>query len=425
MPGLRRVLLVWLATVSALSGAPALAQTSPSCHPTPDAIVTRIIDVDPAAGHRSVAEGVNNAGQVVGYYQAPSDYRNRAFVWSASTGLRTLGYGVAHGISDHGVVVGHLDTTFPVVKPFRWTSATGVVRLPTLGGASAVAQDVNANGDIVGYSQASSGVGLHAVMWKPDGRIVDLGQVGFDTVPTRIADSGIVAGYAQYNTAPTFRAFDWLKSAGFVFQGAGAAQGVNNWGVTVGRSVGGDVAHALVWPGRSGVLDLGAGDARAINILDTVVGSRHFNVGDEEDFVAALWAPGLRVRSLGTLGGCYSIALDINDRGQVVGLSQNTGGIEHATLWQVRLSKTTQVNSLIAFVNDAVSRGRIPPATGSLMIAELNGVLDALGRNDLDDAAAHVRALLALNSQLAAGGIFSTVQVNSVNDGIRSALQLP
>jgi probable HAF family extracellular repeat protein len=40
------------------------------------------------------------------------------------------------------------------------------------------------------------------------------------------------------------------------------------------------------------------------------------------------------MRNLGTLGGDYSLAYGINDKGQVVGYSDTTsGGVYHAVLW--------------------------------------------------------------------------------------------
>ena len=42
----------------------------------------------------------------------------------------------------------------------------------------------------------------------------------------------------------------------------------------------------------------------------------------------------LTATDLGTLGGRFSRALDINDHGQVVGISTLANGQTHATLWR-------------------------------------------------------------------------------------------
>jgi probable HAF family extracellular repeat protein len=48
---------------------------------------------------------------------------------------------------------------------------------------------------------------------------------------------------------------------------------------------------------------------------------------------AVLWEHG-RITDLGTLGGTFSIALEINERGQVVGESKKESGLSGAFLWQ-------------------------------------------------------------------------------------------
>ncbi len=47
---------------------------------------------------------------------------------------------------------------------------------------------------------------------------------------------------------------------------------------------------------------------------------------------AFLWEGG-QMTDLGTLGGYFSVAQAINDRGQVVGSSHTASGENHAVLW--------------------------------------------------------------------------------------------
>src|SRR5436309_198471 len=48
---------------------------------------------------------------------------------------------------------------------------------------------------------------------------------------------------------------------------------------------------------------------------------------------AYLWEPG-KTTLLGTLGGSWSVARAINDRGQIVGDSDTSSGKSHAFLWE-------------------------------------------------------------------------------------------
>ncbi|HEX6076838.1 MAG TPA: hypothetical protein VFZ32_16425 [Micromonosporaceae bacterium] len=76
------------------------------------------------------------------------------------------------------------------------------------------------------------------------------------------------------------------------------------------------------------IMDLGAGDnsiASAINQRGHVVGQSHYR--------AFLWRRG-QITDLGTLGGGYSYATDVNNRDEVVGYSAVADGAIHAFLWR-------------------------------------------------------------------------------------------
>jgi probable HAF family extracellular repeat protein len=108
------------------------------------------------------------------------------------------------------------------------------------------------------------------------------------------------------------------------------ATGVNRRGDVVGVSYGGaGEQHAVLFQNGS-VIDLGLGQANAINNRGQVVGDLLF--GDRRQ--AFLYSDG-RHQDLGTLaGGESSYAIDINDRGEVVGNSVTAIGNTRAFLYR-------------------------------------------------------------------------------------------
>jgi probable HAF family extracellular repeat protein len=72
----------------------------------------------------------------------------------------------------------------------------GVLKdLGTMGGRNSLAQGINAKGDIVGWSEITSGE-LHAVLWR-QGRFTDLGTLGgTHSVATDINAAGHIVGYS-------------------------------------------------------------------------------------------------------------------------------------------------------------------------------------------------------------------------------------
>ena len=100
--------------------------------------------------------------------------------------------------------------------------------------------------------------------------------------------------------------------------------------------------HAVLWD-HGTITDLGTPPggccsiAVAINARGQVVGqSQTPNATGSLEIHAFLWERGT-ITDLGTLpGGCCSTANAINNRGQVVGFSQTPTGAPHAPLWTLK-----------------------------------------------------------------------------------------
>ena len=167
----------------------------------------------PGGFNESKADGVNNAGQVVGETLVPTDVmgqaRRRAFLWQngVMTNLGELpggfNYSRAYGINNAGQVVGASEAaTGP--RAFLWQNGvmTNLGDLPG-GGDYSDARGINNAGQVVGYSSAATGT--RAFMWQ-NGVMTNLGDLpgGIDSSYARgINNAGQVVGDSDN------RAFLW------------------------------------------------------------------------------------------------------------------------------------------------------------------------------------------------------------------------
>lgn len=251
----------------------------------------RITDLGTLPGHNySYAIGINSLGQIVGVSENASDYNSRrAFLWTKKAGMKDLGvlqgaaYSTATGINDLGQVVGNSGA-----NAFLWTASGGMQDLGAIGDVEAI----NNSGQIVGFDG-------RAFIWTKQNGKQYLDPTFWYSAAADINDLGQIAGSYFPLDEPGLHAFRWSTAVGMQMLWYGGATAINNLGQVVG-----------------GFNEWGYGDA-------------------------ALWTQGSGARDLGTMpGGTFSVAEDINDVGQVVGIgncntaptcSYEQGG--HAFLW--------------------------------------------------------------------------------------------
>jgi probable HAF family extracellular repeat protein len=241
----------------------------------------------------SGARGINDAGQVVGF----SD--SRAFLWTNSDGMQDLGtlqpeindHSWANAINNAGQVVGK--SNFSNTQAFLWTSTGGMQYLGDLpdGTPTQEAHDINEAGQVVGATNAAGG---SAFLWTESGGAEDLGEL---------------PGSGLYGTQ---------------------AWGINDAGEVVGVSKG----RPFLWTRSSGMQDLGVSlFPYDINNVGQVVGEG----GYEGVSRASLWTSTGGMQDLGDLPGQqnYSYATDINDAGQIIGITFDETGAFYtgAFLW--------------------------------------------------------------------------------------------
>ncbi|MFH0981079.1 MAG: hypothetical protein V2A79_06030 [Planctomycetota bacterium] len=274
------------------------------------------------------------------------------------TDLGSLGgtSSVANGINDLGQVTGWAHIASGQPRAFLWSVSGGMVNLGSLGGRRSIGSDINNNGRVTGQSYDSA-ERWRAFVWDEVSGMTDLGAPAgyYQTVAFEINDAEHVVGYAYSYSWSQQHAYRWIAGEwtglGTLGGEYGQANGVNTFGDIVGGAyTGGGAPHAFLWKAGE-MTDLGTlagynnSSAVAISDMGQVVGwsgNTWYTDGH-----AYLWQSGV-MADLGTLGGAKSQAIGINDAGQVVGAADTSSARQHAFLWQ---------NGVMYDLNDLIPSG--------------------------------------------------------------------
>jgi probable HAF family extracellular repeat protein len=280
---------------------------------------------------------------------------------------------------------------FVVIHAFEWKD--GVISdLGSLGGVDhcSAATSINDRGLIAGNSENGANE-LRAVVWE-NGEIRDLGTFGGSvSLATGINNRGQVVGLASTSTPDPFpvpglggvaigtqtQAFLWqnghMRNLGTLGGPDAAAFNVNNRGQVAGGSYTNDIPnattgfptlHPFLW-GSGRMIDLGtlggtSGGPIALNNRGQVLGISNLAGDQFADFF--LWDNGkLTDLTAQSSGGTLWVASAINDAGQIVGGASFPGQDFDAAVWQngVLTDLGTLEGDCYSFADSINSRGQI------------------------------------------------------------------
>jgi probable HAF family extracellular repeat protein len=298
----------------------------------------------------SLATGLNNHGDVVGWSNGSNGYRG--FVWTAAGGMVPLAglpdrpRAFPRDINDVGDIVGTADAGgVDLGHAVRWRGgvAQDLGALPN--GPYSAGWGINNAGDVAGQSDTQvNGINIvHAFVYTDATGMVDLNPAGPDAVAHDINDAGQVTGYRIVGGG-VYHAFRWQGGAfvdlgvlpgmahsfGFAIEPGGTVAGSS-------KSASGNSERVARFVAGVGPQDLGGSgqhnQAWGINAAQTVVGQL-----GESAARAFVYTDAEGLRDMNTLidrsqGWLLQTAFDINDDGVIVGRAYNNfDGETHAVL---------------------------------------------------------------------------------------------
>jgi probable HAF family extracellular repeat protein len=347
-----------------------------------------IVDVGATlSGTNSYAHGINNQGQVVGYWNTETNGIH-AFLYSVGTiaDLGGLGLGgsnrYALNISSSGSVVGYADTTNGW-RAFLYQNGA-ITNLGNLGGDNSYAHGINGSGQIVGYIDTTNGA---QALLLDNGSITNLGTLGgTNSYAYAINGAWQVVGASLITNNTTTHAFLWQNNVltnlnDLIGANPGwellDARAINSSGRIAGWGITNSQEHGFLYY-NGAVTDLGIANtgtnsyAFALNESNVVVGVT--SIDTNGTIHAMMWENGV-LSDLNDLiatnsGWELREARGINDGGQIVGWGV-INSREHAFLMTPNLPPTVSItsptnNTLLLEPQDVVIQASASDADGTV-----------------------------------------------------------
>lgn len=304
--------------------------------------VTEAADLGTFNGKETYPTAINNRGDIVGLVRNATGNTYDAFLWTSRFGYERL-MNNPHGsfpydINARGEVVGYAGkcevtptSTSCGAQGFVWSRRAGLRDL-----GSFIPTAINDRGDMVGSCPTGACV-------MRDGAITRLiSNNEMNTWATAINAKGDVVGIFEEDLDwGPWRALFWPRNGGVIDLGAAIANDINDRRTIVGRSQEpitegeeGVPSIARVWT-QDGAADLIGNDAISVNAREWVLVNAYGQY-------ASVW--NFRTKARVILNSSYgrsTIGLDMNDRGDVVGLADSGAHteygfpIEHVVIWRV------------------------------------------------------------------------------------------
>ena len=340
----------WLSAAMLLAGV-SLAQA--------DHIRYTIATIDTLGGTENFAYAINNRGEVVGQSRTAGDTSTQSFLFSSDAiislsplntgGLQTVG---PTDINDGGLIASGVMQNSGYSPAIYDTRRGQITPLGSLGGVtsfgfSGVATAINDLGQAVGYSYLDA-LNFHAFVYS-DGLMTDIGSFGGYSGALDINNLGQVVGYASDSVSGYAHAFVYRNGRMTEINPFGApnnesyGEGINSHGRVVGGGLNADgtAFRGFIYSADGSIVDLGT-LKRGRNSYAFSINDRNQVVGvSDYPYRSICSAPQGPVRCVkfgqhgflferGVMTDLNSLidrdsgwdlqwAFDINDRGQVAG----------------------------------------------------------------------------------------------------------